>query len=66
MSPAPTDEKALHVRDYLYGLDPTRLNPSETRPEPAKTYGELNKDVMQASNEGEPDVPEKGTINPRC
>jgi len=60
MSPDPAEDQVLNNRDAAYGLNPAVLNAFNDEVVLAKVFGDLNKDVMLAANEGEPDVTEGG------
>ena len=50
----PEGNHLLNSHDGLYGRDPAQINPFDPPPA-ARTYEELNQDVMVASNRGQPD-----------
>ena len=50
----PAEDHVLNPYDGLYGVDPAQINIFDPPPA-AKTYADLNKDVMVCSNSGEID-----------
>ena len=48
----PAEDHVLNTHNGLYGVDPAQINLFDPPPS-AKTYAELNKDVMVCANSGQ-------------